>query len=180
MSRILNQIEEGVIALLLVGMTVLVFIEVFDRFVLGQGILWMEELTLHLSAWMVLFGTSWVLKQGAHIGVDAFVKLFSSGVQRVFGLIAVMGSLIYCGLIMYGGWIYLAKLLQIGIELEDIPIPKWVAHSILVLGMALLALRLLQLFWRIVKGEETGFRHADEAEEALEELAHEKQGDTKG
>ncbi len=179
-SRVLNQIEEGVIALLLVGMTLLVFIEVFDRFVLGQGILWMEELTLHLSAWMVLFGTSWVLKQGGHIGVDAFVKLFPSGVQRVFGLIAVMGSLLYCGLIMYGGWIYLAKLLQIGIELEDIPIPKWTAHSILVLGMALLALRLVQLLWRIIKGEDTGFHHADEAEEALEELSKEQQEETKG
>ncbi len=46
--------------------------------------------------------------------------------------------------------------------------------------MALLAFRLLQLLWRIIKGEETGFRHADEAEEALEELGKEQQGETKG
>ncbi len=176
--RILNRMEEGFIALLLVTMTLLVFIEVVDRFVLGHGILWMEELTLHLSAWMVLFGASWVLKQGAHIGVDAFVKLFSTPTQRVFGVIAAGGSLLYCALIIYGGWVYLAKLVKIGIELEDIPIPKWMAHSILVIGMALLGLRLAQLLWRIVKGEETGFRHVDEAEEALEDLSHEKQEET--
>ncbi len=174
--RILNSIEEGVIALLLVGMTLLVFIEVFDRFVLGQGILWMEELTLHLSAWMVLFGASWVLKQGAHIGVDAFVKLFSSPVQRVFGIIAVTGSVIYCALLIYGGWVYLRKLLQIGIELEDIPIPKWTAHSILVIGLVLLGLRLVQLLWAIIRGTEIGFRHADEAEEVLEEVGKESAG----
>jgi C4-dicarboxylate transporter DctQ subunit len=98
-------------------------------------------------------------------------------VQRIFGLIAAALCTLYCGLLIYGGWVYLAKLLKIGIEMEDLPVPKWMAHSILVIGLVLLALRLLQLLWQIVKGESQGFRHVDEAQEALEELQSEQSAD---
>ena len=174
MIRFLNRAEEGFIALLLVGMTLLVFVEVILRFGFDTGFLWMEELTLHLSAWMVLFGASYGVKIGAHIGVDAVVKLLPSGLRRAAGLLAVALCLAYCGLFMYGSWVYLAKLMQIGIEMEDLPVPKWMAHSILLIGFALLVLRFVQLFWRILKGEVEGFRHVDEAQEALRELKAEQ------
>ena len=172
--RVLNRAEEGFIALLLVGMTLLVFVEVILRFGFDTGFLWMEELTLHISAWMVLFGASYGVKIGAHIGVDAVVKLLPSGVRRAVGLIAVALCLVYCGLFIYGSWVYLAKLLQIGIEMEDLPVPKWLAHSILMIGFGLLVLRFVELFWRILKGESEGFRHVDEAQEALRELESEQ------
>lgn len=167
--RILNRMEEGFIAFLLVMMTLLVVAEVIGRFVFNHGALWADELTLHASAWMVLFGSSWALKVKAHIGVDAFVKLFPNKMQRIFGLIAVSVSIGYCAILCYGGWIYLAKIRSISIELEDLPVLKWVAHSILIIGLVMLAIRLFQLFWQILKGQEVGFTHIDEADVALEE-----------
>ncbi len=168
-KRLVNHLEEGVIAFLLVGMTALVVAEVIGRFVFNHGVLWIEELTLHASAWMVLFGASWALKEKAHIGVDAFVKLFSVPIQRAMGIAGVGIALGYCGVLSYGGWIYLSKIKKIGIELEDIPVQKWMAHSIMVIGLVMLSIRLLQLLWRIIKGEEIGFGHVDEADTALEE-----------
>ena len=52
--RIINQIEEAILSLLLVAMTLLVFVEVVLRFGFGTGLSWGQELTLHLSAWFVL------------------------------------------------------------------------------------------------------------------------------
>lgn len=158
------------IALLLVSMTLLVFVEVVLRFGFNTGFLWMEELTLHLSAWLVLFGASYGVKVGAHIGVDALVRQLSSGVRRIVGVVAVLLCLFYCALFLYGSWGYLDKLYKIGIELEDLPVPKWVAHSILVIGFALLTVRFLELLVRIVRGQADGFRHVDEAEAALKEF----------
>ncbi len=165
--RILNKAEEGIISFLLIAMTLLVFIEVVLRFGFGFGFMWSQELTLHISAWFVLFGASYGLKVGAHIGVDAFVKILPPLLRRAASVIAVLGSLLYCGLFFYGSWIYLAKMKKIGIELEDIQIPAWIAHSILLIGLGLLALRLLQLLWDILKGEADGFHHIDEAEESM-------------
>jgi C4-dicarboxylate transporter DctQ subunit len=69
-----------------------------------------------------------------------------------------------------GAWVYLEKMVKIGIHLEDIPIPKYAAHSILLFGFVLLAIRFLQLGWAVFKGDADGFRLADEAKEALDEV----------
>ncbi|MET0055775.1 MAG: TRAP transporter small permease, partial [Candidatus Thiodiazotropha sp. 6PLUC10] len=160
------------------AMTLLVFLEVVLRFVFNTGLLWAQELTLHLSAWFVLFGISYGLKVGAHIGVDAFVKTLPDSIHRFLSLVAVVLSLVYCSLFLYGSWIYLSKMKKIGIELEDIPVETWVAHSILIIGFVFFSVRLLQLLWRVIRGESIGFSHTNEAEESMrlaEELAAEGQ-----
>lgn len=173
-SRIWNGLEEAIIGGLLVTMTLLVFVEVFMRFVLNMGFLWMEELTLHLSAWMVLFGASYGVRVGAHIGVDAFINHLSNFVRRILGTIAVLLSMVYCALIGYGAWFYLAKIKKYSIEMEDIPLEKWIAHSILLIGMVLLAIRLFEVLLKIVRGTSVGFETVDEAKKALQDLANNK------
>lgn len=164
---IIGKIEEAIIAMLLASMTLLVFGEVVLRFGFGIGMMWAQELTLHLSAWMVLFGVSYGIKVGSHIGVDALVKILPPKVRRVIGGVAVAACLFYTGLFMKGSWVYLAKMHKIGIELDDMPIPKWVAHSILLIGMALIAIRLLILLWGVFTGKNEGFTLTDEAKESM-------------
>ncbi|MBK1708449.1 TRAP transporter small permease [Marichromatium gracile] len=174
--RFINKTEEAIISLLLVAMTLLVFAEVVMRFGFSTGVSWGQEATLHLSAWFVLFGVSYGLKVGAHIGVDAFVRLFSPLVQRLISALAILLALAYCGLFIYGAWIYLGKMKMIGIELEDIAIQTWIADSILLIGLAMLSIRLLELLWAVATGRATGFHQTNEAEESMhlaEELKRE-------
>ena len=166
-TRIINSIEESVIALLLAAMTLLVFVEVVLRFGFGTGVMWAQELTLHLSAWMVLFGVSYSIKVGSHIGVDALIKILPSGVRRIVSGIAVAACLFYTALFIKGSWVYLAKIQSIGIEMEDLPIPKWIAHSILLIGMVMIAIRLLILLKDIFVGNADGFHLSDEAKESM-------------
>lgn len=165
--RIINRLEESIIAILLAAMTLLVFVEVVLRFGFGTGYMWAEELTLHLSAWMVLFGVSYGIKVGSHIGVDALVKIMPSAARRVISSIAVIACLVYCGLFMQGSWVYLTKIHMIGIEMEDLPVPKWLAHSILFISMVLMAIRLIILLYNVVTGKTDGFKLADEAKESM-------------
>jgi C4-dicarboxylate transporter DctQ subunit len=178
-SRIINSLEEIIICLLLAAMTLLVFVEVVLRFGFGIGLMWSQELTLHLSAWMVLFGASYGVKVGSHIGVDALVKTLSPLVRRIVSGVAVIACLCYCGLFASGAWVYLHKMYKIGIELDDMPIQKWVAHSILLIGMILLAYRLLMLLWAIFTGKAEGFQLADEAKESMH-LAEETKAASRG
>lgn len=167
MNTFITKLEEGIISLLLAAMTLLVFVEVVMRFAFGIGIHWAQELTLLLSGWMVLFGVSYGIKVGSHIGVDALVKLFPEHVQRAVSIFAIVLCLIYSGLFLVGSWLYLEKLMLVGIELEDIPVPKWAANSIIFIGMLLLAVRLMEQLWAVVRGEALGFKLKDEARESL-------------
>ncbi len=168
MLRILNRAEESIISLLLIATTLLVFIDVVMRFGFGTGLMWSQELTLHMSAWMVLFGASYGIKVGSHIGMDAFVKLFPSAGRRILTGIACILSLTYCALILIGSYYYLLKMKQIGIYLEDIEIEAWIAHSILLIGFAFLVIRLLIVLKNVATGKVDGFKHADEAKESME------------
>ncbi len=167
MNTFINKLEEGIISLLLASMTLLVFVEVVMRFGFNIGLMWAQELTLLLSGWLVMFGVSYGIKVGSHIGVDALVKLFPSKVRRAVGIFAICLCLAYCGLFLIGSWAYLGKLKQIGINLEDIPVPKWIANSILFVGMIMLAVRLLDLLWSVIKGRAEGFKLLDEAKESM-------------
>ncbi|RMF13151.1 MAG: TRAP transporter small permease [Gammaproteobacteria bacterium] len=165
--RVFHRFEETFIALLLVSMTLLVFVETVMRFFFNSGLLWAEEVTLTLSAWLVLFGASYGVRVNAHIGVDAFIKKFPDPARRFFAVVAVILALIYCGLFIYGGWIYLAKMKLIGIEMQDIPMQKWIVQSILLIGFCLLALRFTELFWRVITGRSEGFSFVDEAKDSM-------------
>lgn len=167
MSSFINKLEEGIISLLLASMTLLVFVEVVMRFGFGIGLHWAQELTLLLSGWLVMFGVSYGIKVGSHIGVDALVKLFSSPVRRAVAVIAIVLCLAYCALFLVGSWSYLGKLMRVGIHLEDIPVPKWIANSILFGGMIMLAMRLLSLLWAVLQGRAEGFKLKDEAKESM-------------
>ena len=183
LERFTNRLEEGIISLLLVTMTLIVTYEIAVRLMapmlLEMGylpdVMWTEELTMILSAWMVLLGASYGVKVGSHIGVDAVVRLLPDRTRRVVSLAAVALCLVYCGVFLYGAWDTLVLAWEINIELEDLPVPEWVAESVLLIGFVLLFYRFAQLGWSIFKGEATGFHLADEAREALE--GHAEDGD---
>ncbi|WP_195910498.1 TRAP transporter small permease [Solemya velum gill symbiont] len=173
--RILHKAEETIIALLLVSMTLLVFTETLMRFAFGAGVMWAQELTLHLSAWLVLFGMSYGLRVGAHIGVDFLVKKLPHNAQHIVTGIMLLAALTYCGLFIYGAYVYLDKMVLIGIELDDLPIQKWQAHSMLLLGFVFLGVRLLEVLIRVIKGKQTRLMMHDEAEESMQLAAELKE-----
>lgn len=168
-SRMVNAFEEGFIALLFAAMTLVTFSQVVARYVFNSGAVWALELTVYLFAWLVLFGMSYGVKVHAHLGVDAFAKLFPGPVQRTLALTAVAAGLIYGTILLIGSWDYVSKLYKIGIESEDLPIPQWVPMAILPIGVALLMYRFLEIGVRIWRGEQTSLL-GDEAMQTIEEV----------
>jgi C4-dicarboxylate transporter DctQ subunit len=57
-GRVINMIEETLIALILGIMTVITFANVIARYVFNTNILWALEATVFLFAWLVLLGIS--------------------------------------------------------------------------------------------------------------------------
>lgn len=172
MFNFINKLEEGIFSLLLVLMVALVGTEVFYRFVLSQGINWAQEATLYLSGWFVLFGVSWGIKHGVHIGVDVLINKFSRSTRRVISLIVLVLCLTYCGLLLFGSYNYLQLTHMLGLELQDIAIPKWQATLILPIGLILMIVRFLELGWKIIKDDADGFSFIDESKESMKLADH--------
>lgn len=163
MMKYVNRLEDILIGLLLVGVTLLVFVEVIMRFGFNAGIHWAQEATLLMSAWMVLLGAAWAVREKSHICVEALLEKLSANARKWMVLFSIAVALVYCGMFIKSSWTYVSKLHLIAIELEDIPIPKWTVVSGLLVGFGLLVLRLLELAWQVWKGEANGFHEHRES-----------------
>lgn len=144
LARIVSEIEETAIALILGLMTLITFINVVLRYGFNTGIIWGLEVVTFLFAWLVLFGMSYAVKGTAHLGVDAVINLFDAGPRKVLAIIAGVVCVIYAGLLMKGAWDYWAPFAgldattgrwfptgfensrdQAWYEVIDTPIPEW-------------------------------------------------------
>ncbi|MGA0909324.1 MAG: TRAP transporter small permease [Burkholderiaceae bacterium] len=169
MKKFLDHFEEYFVASLLAIMTLITCVNVFFRYVLGASIDWAFEVTTFLFAWLIFIGASWGLKIGAHIGVDAVVKLMPKNLQRIATLIAILCCILYASIILYGGTVYVYKMYDIGIMSQDIHwLPQWMPRFVLPLGYALVVYRLLQLLRDVISGKRTTFNLADEAKDAID------------
>ncbi len=130
------------LSLLLVVMTLLVFMEVIARF-LNTSTLWADELTQLCSAWMVMFGASYCVKKGAHIGVDVVTNSLTDKNKRIVAVVAGILCVIYCWLIAWGGYVYLAKVYKYHIILDDLPLEKWQAHTFILISTLLMSTRFI-------------------------------------
>lgn len=163
----MNRLEEGLMILLLAAMTLLTFSQVVLRYVFNSGWTWALEATTYMFGWLVLVGISYGIKVGFHIGIDAVVNLLPKRGRRVVGLITVLLCLAYAAMLTWGAYDYFDTMLMLGVEAEDIPLPRWFLVSIMPIGFALLGIRLLQVLWGIISGRLGGFNLGDEAAEVL-------------
>ncbi len=138
-------IEETLIALLLTAMTLITFANVVVRKFANGNILWANEATVFLFAWLVLLGTSYAVKHNAHLGVDAVLVLLSKPTRRVMAMIAVGACLVFALLMLKGAWDYWANFANLPAtegrwfplgfeekfrekgwyEVQDIPMTEW-------------------------------------------------------
>ena len=173
LGRIVNELEETAIAVILGLMTLITFINVVLRYGFNTGIIWGLEAVTFLFAWLVLFGMSYAVKVTAHLGVDAVINLFSSTTRRLLALFAALID-------------------QAWYETVDIPMPDWlrfiepimnegetygklprfIPYFMLPFGMALLLFRFIQAGARIFKGASTSLIVSHEAEDDIEAIKH--------
>lgn len=165
--KYLDRLEEWIISFMLLAMTGLTFYQVVLRYVFNSGLSWSLELTGVFFAVMIFIGVPYGVRVSSHIGVDALVKLLPTHKMRLVGILATLLCLLYVGFIIVGSMEYVLKMKQVGIELEDMPIERWVVLSVMPIGMALTGLRFLQILYALFTGKSDGLRLADEAAEAM-------------
>lgn len=133
-------------ALALAFMTLVTFVQVVLR-ALGTGFVWSLEATTYTFAWLVLVGMSYGVRTKAHIAVDLLTSKLALRHVRVVAAAALVIGLAYCGLMVYGALVFVDRLMILGNEARDIPLPRWLLAVILPIGFGLLGLRLVQAAW---------------------------------
>jgi len=188
------RIEENILATLLATITLVSFFQVIARY--GFNASWSGglEFVRILFAWMILFGMSYGIKTGLHLGVDAVIRLLP---KPAFKIAAVMGglfTLLYAVILISADWLaifgseseggaisYWLRFFNAGIGLQDLRyplwlqesfgfperVPRWVAYMMLPFGLALLGFRALEATVQIVMGRRELIIASHEGEDLL-------------
>lgn len=190
MIRTVHRLEEALLCLLLTSLTLLVFAETLLRFS-GTSALWLEEAIQWNAGWFVLFGASYGVRTGAHIGLTLLTGALKNPViKRGVALVAVTICIAYCVIFLYSSWEYVRAQMMIGFDMndlqinagafgswpaEDIAVKQWVPYCGLLIGFGLLLIRFSILFFKVLSGKADGFHFIDEAKESVELHAQDTQ-----
>src|SRR5215510_9498257 len=100
MLRVLDRLEEALIATLMGAATLLIFASVVHRYATGIPLLypyvhdirlsWAQELCIYMFIWMAKFGAAYGVRTGIHVGVDVLVNKLKSSARFyvvAFGLL---------------------------------------------------------------------------------------------
>ena len=104
-----DRLEETLIAAILGAMTLITFANVVARYAFNSNILWALEMTVFMFGWLVLLGSSYAVKKGIHLGVDAIINAVSPATRKIMGGIAIGGSIVFSFLLLKGSWDYWAN-----------------------------------------------------------------------
>lgn len=176
MRIVIDRLEEWLMAALLAFMTVLTFVQVVMRYVFNTGWLWSLEATTYSFAALVLIGMSYGVRTRTHIATDLFTRKLSEPLQRKVAIFAIFACLVYAALMLYGSVVLVDRLMTLGNAARDIPAPKWLLTITMPIGFVLLAYRLLEVGWQLLR-HGTGGLAGDQRHAPIVDEESDRQGD---
>ena len=95
MKKFFSNIVEWIAAVMVVALTVIVFLQVFNRFILKTPLAWSEDLAMLLFQWVAFLGAAIGVKRIRHFGIELVVKQLPKKIQRKIELVVpiLMGIL---------------------------------------------------------------------------------------
>ncbi len=85
-------------------MTVMIFLQVVYRYVLGESLSFSEELARYMFIWSVAMGSALALRTRSHIGVEILVERLPKSAAKPAKLVACALSLIFYGMLIWYGF----------------------------------------------------------------------------
>ena len=87
-----------------VVMTVMIFLQVVYRYVLGESLSFSEELARYMFIWSVAMGSALALRTRSHIGVELLVERLPKSLGNQAKVLACVISLIFYGMLVWYGF----------------------------------------------------------------------------
>jgi C4-dicarboxylate transporter DctQ subunit len=178
--KILDRLEEWIIATLMGAATLVVFVAVVHRYLSGLPIpgvqdylisintSWAQELCIYMGVWMAKFGAAYGVRTGIHVGVDVMVNRLSEKNRKFMVGFALMAGALFTGLIGTLGAIFVYKMYHTSSTSPDLEIPSWIVYLAVPLGSYLMCFRFLQVMVHFLRTGELP-RHDHAYVEGLDE-----------
>jgi C4-dicarboxylate transporter DctQ subunit len=180
--KLLDRLEETLVASLIGAATVIIFLAVIHRYASGMPIpvlqdwllkinmSWAQELCIYMFIWMAKFGAAYGVRTGIHVGVDVFINSLKDKTRAKFVVIGLSGGALFTGIIGTLGFKFVWEVglryavatafgfdwpdLTEGPVSPDLEWPVWIFYSAVPLGSYLMCFRFIQVMVRFIRSGE--------------------------
>lgn len=172
--RVLDHLEEWLIATLIAVATLVIFVAVVHRYAAGVRIpvvqdwlislnlSWAQELCIYLFVWMAKFGAAYGVRTGIHVGVDVLVNRLPHRSQRAMIMFGLAAGAFFTGVVGTLGAKFVWAIAHTDQVSSDLEWPMWIIYLCVPLGSYLMCFRFLQVLWTFARGGE--LPHHDSAQ----------------
>jgi len=180
MLRLLDRLEEIMIATLIAVATLLIFLSVTHRFAIGFAadlvayaragemealtafakslfkfvnglkMTWAQEACIYLFVWMAKFGAAYGVRTGIHVGVDILAEQLQGRARRMITTIAMSGGVIFTAILTWIGTDFVWHVRAGGQISPDLELPMWIIYLAVPLGSVLMCFRFIQALHRFL------------------------------
>lgn len=148
MKKILHwldeNLEEFILVIFLIAMTLIMGIQVFCRYVLGMSLSWSEELTRYLFIWCGFLSVSYCSKKCLSIKIEQFVAIFPRRGKAIFKVVNHTFELIFFIYMIPFAYSYMMSSVHSGQLSPACGIPMYYVQAAPLVSFVLVAFRVLQ------------------------------------
>jgi len=183
--RILDRLEEILIATLIAAATLLIFVAVVHRYASGISFLypvmhqihlsWAQELCIYMFVWMAKFGAAYGVRTGIHVGVDVVVNQLKPRARKPVVLFGILCGALFTAIIGTMGAKFVIELYDTDQVSPDLELPRWIVFLCVPLGSYLMCFRFLQVAWAYWRTGELPHHDASHVEGVIESPAAAKE-----
>ena len=149
-------LEEFLIIILLIGMTVIMAVQVFSRYALGMSLSWSEELTRYLFIWCGFLSVSYCSKKCLSIKIEQLVAIFPRKGKAIFKLVNHTFELIFFIYMIPFAFSYMMSAVHNGQLSPACQIPMYYVQAAPFVSFILVTFRIVQRWiieFRVARGE---------------------------
>ena len=155
--RILDRLEEIIIASLMGAATLLTFVTVLHRFLVdvpvlypylfGINLTWSQELCIYMFIWMAKFRAVYDVRTGINVGVYVLINRLNDNWRKGTILFGLLGGALFTAIVGTMGAKFVLELMHTDQVSPDMEIPSWIVYACIPLGSYLMCFRFLQVCW---------------------------------
>jgi C4-dicarboxylate transporter DctQ subunit len=168
--KVLDRLEEWLIAGLIAGATLLIFVAVLHRYALDLSakfhfdavydtlfrinLGWAQELCIYMFVWMAKFGAAYGVRTGIHVGVDVLVNQLPARGRFTSILVGLLAGALFTFIVGSFGADFVWQLAHTDQSSPDLEAPMWIVYLAIPLGSYLMCFRFLQVAWHFAHSGE--------------------------
>ena len=157
MEKILHYLdeylEEILMVIFLIAMTLIMGIQVFSRYVLGMSLSWSEEITRYLFIWSAFLSVSLCTRKCISIKIDQFIQLFPRRGKAFWKVLNLTVEFVFFVYLIPYSFIYLKNTIESGQVSPACGIPMYYVQAAPFVCFIITAFRIAQRWvgeWKIV------------------------------